>query len=327
MPYHHFTSDERDRLQQFLAQEMPLTEAAVALGKHVSTLKRELLRNQTPQGYSSGKADAKARDRRFETKPCPKKESLVVMDEVLSRIRQNHAPQQISGRLKMDFPTEPSRWVSTETIYTWLYAKIRAGEDLKHHLRHGRKTRRKRISNREKRVIIKDKVSIDQRPAEVQSKQQFGHWEGDTVEGARKLGYLGTCTERKTKFLVAFPMDSKQADSLSKETQRAFKATPVGALLTITYDNGTEFARHKEIAQKLGVTVYFAHPYHSWERGLNEHTNGLLRQYFPKGVYLTEITAKQVAKVVNEINNRPRKCLGYQTPAEAYAREIRALQI
>jgi IS30 family transposase len=327
MPYRHFTSDDRDRLQQLQAQQVPLVEAAEELGKHPSSLKRELMRNGGPLGYISGKAEAKARDRRFKTKPCPKKERCFVMDEVESRIKQNHAPEQIAGRLKLDFPQEPIRWVSTETIYTWLYAKIRAGAELKHHLRHGRKTRRKRLSGREKRVIIKDKVSIDHRPADVQSKQQCGHWEGDTVEGARKLGYLGTYTERKTKFLVCFSLKSKQADTLAKATAKAFKTTPAGMLKTITYDNGTEFARHKDVARDLGVKIYFAHPYHSWERGLNEHTNGLLRQYFPKGAFLTDFTAQQVAKAVKQINNRPRKCLDYQTPAEAYSRELCALQI
>lgn len=327
MPYTHFTSENRDRIQQMMAKQRPIVEIAQAVGKHVTSIQREITRNSGHGEYFSSKAQVKAFKRRYDTKPCPKKENLSLMNEVENRIKQNHAPQQISGRFRLDFPEEPQKWVSTETIYTWVYAKIQEGADLKKHLRQGRRTRSKRISGKEKRTIIKDKVSIDLRPAEVETKQVCGHWEGDTVEGARKLGYLGTFAERKTKFLIGFPMMLKKADALAAATIYAFKNIPKELRKTFTFDNGTEFAKHKEISAMIGVKIFFAHPYHSWERGLNEHTNGLLRQYFPKSMQLINLSKKQLATAINEINNRPRKCLNFQTPAEAFAKEICALQI
>jgi IS30 family transposase len=327
MPYHHFTSVERDKLQQMDAQGHVATVMALQLGKHTSSIHRELRRNRTPDGYISGRAQLTCNRRRLDTKTCPKKENKSLMVDVLERLKQDHAPQQISGRLVKDYPQEPKRWVSAETIYTWVYSRIQAGEDLKRHLRQGKRTRRKRLSGKEKRVVIKGRVPIDQRPTEVETKRVCGHWEGDTVEGARKSGYVCTLVERKTKLLVAFPLAMKKADALAKGAQKALGKIPEALRKSLTLDNGTEFARHQDITTGLGIEVYFARPYHSWERGLNEHTNGLLRQYFPKGIHLLNLTVKELAKAVDRINNRPRKCLDYLTPAEAFAKELCALQI
>ena len=327
MPYHHFTSVERDKLQLMDAQGHQVAVIALQLGKHTSSIHRELRRNRTPDGYISGRAQLTCSRRRFETKPCPKKQNKSLMADVLGRLKLDHSPQQIAGRLVKEYPKEPNSWVSTETIYTWVYSRIQAGEDLKKHLRQGKRTRRKRLSGKEKRVVIKGRIPIDQRPAEVETKQVCGHWEGDTVEGARKSGYVCTLVERKTKLLVAFPLVMKKADALAKGAKKALGKIPEAFRKSLTLDNGTEFARHQTITAALGIKVYFARPYHSWERGLNEHTNGLLRQYFPKGIHLLNLTAKQLAKAVNRINNRPRKCLDYQTPAEAFAKELCALQI
>jgi IS30 family transposase len=327
MPYHHFTSVERDKLQLMDAQGHDANGIALQLGKHASSIHRELRRNRVPEGYISGRAQLNCNRRRLDTKPCPKKWNESLMADVLGRLKKDHAPQQIAGRLVKEYPKEPNRWVSAETIYTWVYSRIQAGEDLKKHLRQGKRARRKRISGKEKRLTIKGRVPIDQRPAEVETKQVCGHWEGDTVEGARKSGYVCTLVERKTKLLVAFPLVMKKADALAKGAQKALGKIPEALRKSLTLDNGTEFARHHDITAGLGINVYFARPYHSWERGLNEHTNGLLRQYFPKGIHLLNLTVKQLAKAVDRINNRPRKCLDYQTPAEAFARELCALQI
>jgi len=327
MPYHHFTSVERDKLQLMDAQGHQAAIIAIQLGKHSSSIHRELRRNRTPDGYISGRAQLTCSQRRLDTKPCPKKGDESLMADVLGRLKLDHAPQQIAGRLVKEYPEEPKRWVSAETIYTWVYSRIQAGDDLKKHLRQGKRTRRKRLSGKEKRVTIKGRVPIDQRPAEVETKQVCGHWEGDTVEGARKSGYVCTCVERKTKLLVAFPLVMKKADLLAKGVTKALGKIPEVLRKTLTLDNGTEFARHQDITAALGIKVYFARPYHSWERGLNEHSNGLLRQYFPKGIHLLNLTVKQLAKAVDQINNRPRKCLDYQTPAEAFAKELCALQI
>jgi IS30 family transposase len=327
MPYSQFTSDERDRLQQLLALKTPIPEISRKLAKHRTSVARELQRNAGPDGYVSGKAQAKARIRRAEAKPTPKKGDKLLMDHVEKKLRLMHSPAQISGRLKVDFPEVPSWRVSAETIYTWAYAKILAGSDLKTYLRQGKRKRGKRLSSKDMRGVIKNRVPISERPLEVAEKLQGGHWEGDTVEGGGKRGYMATYVERKTKYLIAFPLETKHADPLARATVKAFSKVPDCMLRTITYDNGLEFARHQEIAITLRAKVYFATPYHSWERGLNEHTNGLLRQYFPKGYPLDQLTNRQLAKVVRMLNNRPRKILNFQTPAEAYARELCALQI
>jgi len=327
MPYNQFTSDERDRLQQMIAIETPVFEIAVMLNKHRTSIVREILRNSGPGGYSSGKAQKKAQERRLGSKTSPKKENRALMNYVGAKIRLKHSPVQVSGRLRLEYPDDPAWQVSSETIYTWIYAQIRAGADLKGCLRQGNKIRRKRLSGKDKRGTIRNRVSIDERPIAVGAKQQAGHWEGDTVEGAGKQGYLATYVERKTKYLIAFPLPTKQADPLARATVKAFRKVPDEMLKTITYDNGLEFARHQEISITLGSKIYFAHPYHSWERGLNEHTNGLLRQFFPKGQSLANLTNSQLAKAVRMLNNRPRKILNFQTPAEAYAKELCALQI
>jgi len=327
MPYNQFTSDERDRLQQMIAIETPVFEIAGKLNKHRTSIVREILRNRSPGGYISGKAHKIAQGRRLESKPSPKKENKELMTYVEAKIRLKHSPVQVSGRLRLEHPDDPDWQVSAETIYTWTYTRIRGGSDLKGCLRQGKKDRRKRLSGKDKRGTIRNRVSIDERPPEVDTKQQAGHWEGDTVEGAGKHGYLATYVERKTKYLIAFPLPTKEADPLARATVKAFRKVPDEMLKTITYDNGLEFARHQEISVTLGSKIYFAHPYHSWERGLNEHTNGLLRQFFPKGQSLAHLTNRQLAKAVKMLNNRPRKILNFQTPAEAYAKELCALQI
>lgn len=327
MPYLHFTADDRDKLQGLINAQYNLNEISKRLSKHVSSIRRELIRNKTPDGYTSGKAHTISIQRRLDSKPRPKKDNRTLMEEVRARIEQDHSPEQIAGRLINDYPDMPQQWVSTETIYTWIYERIKAGESLKQHLRQGKKNRRKRITGKEKRVVIKNKVMIDKRPEEVETKNICGHWEGDTVEGAKKLGYIATLVERKTKFLVAFPLVRKESELIASGITRKLKSLDPFLRKTITFDNGTEFAKHQKITKKLGTRIYFAHPYSSWERGLNEHTNGLLRQYFPKEQFLVELSPQQLAKAIHLINNRPRKCLNYRTPAEAFADEICALQI
>jgi IS30 family transposase len=160
----------------------------------------------------------------------------------------------------------------------------------------------------------------------VNRKQRFGDWEADTIEGVGKKGYVATFVERKSKFLVAYPLKNKTAESFTKGAARAFRSIPETGRKTITVDNGKEFAAHKDLARILGATVYFAHPYHSWERGLNEHTNGLIRQYLPKSRTLLDLSARELARIVWRLNNRPRKSLGYRTPREVFFKQPLALQ-
>ena len=208
--------------------------------------------------------------------------------------------------------------MSHETIYQYVYAQVHQEPELRIHLRQGQKKRRKRLSGKDKRGVIPNRTFIDERPAIVEEKSRIGDWEGDTVEGGNKKGYIATFVERKSKFLVGYTLDHKTSQGLVKKAKRAFSKIPMGYLETLTVDNGKEFANHEGLAKTTKTTMYFAHPYHSWERGLNEHTNGLLRQYFPKGMQLDNLSPQELAKVIRKINNRPRKSLGYRTPWEVF---------
>jgi IS30 family transposase len=239
---------------------------------------------------------------------------------------QDYSPEQISGALALQYPGDKSLQVSYETIYKHLYSRKHDLLELKMHFRHGHRIRRKRLSGKDKRGIIKDRKFIDDRPVIVETKIRCGDWEGDTIEGAGKKGYVATFVDRKTKYLVAFPLKYKQAELLVDGARKAFANLPTMQKLTLTVDNGKEFSRHVDLGKAIGMDVYFAHPYHSWERGLSEHTNGLLRQYLPKNRSLETLTEKELANIVDRINNRPRKSLGYRTPFEMFFRKSFALQ-
>ncbi len=326
MPYHHFTAEERDELQVLLGFGAEVWFAARITGKHLSSVYRELSRNANSGFYLSYHADNTARTRRREASRRPKRGDARLLAEVERRIRLDHSPEQIAGRLKREHPKDPSWHVSHETIYQHVYAQSRKGSDLGNHLRQGHKKRRKRLSGKDRRGLIPNRTFIDQRPSVVDKKTRVGDWEGDTIEGGGKKGYIGTFVDRKTKYLVAFPLMRKTADSLVAKAGKAFARFPRRVRKTITVDNGKEFARHKELAVITGARVYFAHPYHSWERGLNEHTNGLLRQYLPKKLPLDSLDPRCLAKNVAKINNRPRKSLGYRTPREVFLKYLFALR-
>jgi IS30 family transposase len=318
MPYQHFTSDERDMLQVMTDRGAGIPEITRVFGKHISSIYRELSRNTSSGFYISHRADNAASKRRRDTRPRPKRGNAALMKEVESRIRQDHSPEQIAGRLKLENPGKPEMHVAYETIYQHVYARILDGEDLGQHLRQGHKKRRRRLCSKDRRGIISNRRFIDKRPAVVEKKARIGDWEGDTIEGGGKKGYVGTFVERKTKFLVAYPLKHKSTSKLVLGAFHAFAKIPKSHKKTLTVDNGKEFAAHADLGAVMGVKVFFAHPYHSWERGLNEHTNGLLRQYLPKKQPLDDLNHNRLASIINMINNRPRKVLGYRTPREVF---------
>lgn len=327
MPYRHFTSDERDALQVFIDKELTIDCIARILKKHISSLYREIARNSREGVYLSRYAETVAKNRRVYSKPRPKRGNIALMQDVEARIREDHSPEQIAGRLKLEHPGSPALHVSHETIYQHLYSKIHDGsEDLRSHLRQGRNKRHKRISKRGKRGVIPNRHFIDERPGIVEEKIRIGDWEGDTVEGGKKKGYVGTFVDRTTKYLIAFPLKNKTASEFRRNAYKAFCAIPKEYRKTITLDNGKEFSEHEILAKAIDTLIFFAHPYHSWERGLNEHTNGLLRQYLPKNMRLDYLTKKQLAIFVAKINNRPRKSLGFRTPRELFLHVPFALQ-
>jgi IS30 family transposase len=228
-------------------------------------------------------------------------------------IKDGFSPEQISGRMSLI----QLRPLSHETIYQYIYHNKRSGGNLYKYLRHKNKKYTKRSASYRNRGQIKNRISIDFRPAIVEDKSRVGDWEVDTIIGKNHHQAIVTLVDRNSKFTLMKKVEAKQARVVTDAIIHLLK--PIQAhVLTITSDNGKEFSYHEEIANALNTEFYFANPYQSWQRGLNEHTNGLIREYFPKKMHFNEITDEQIVEVQNKLNRRPRKVLGYQTPAEVF---------
>jgi len=329
MSYAHFTLEDREMLQYLKETSLNNQEIALSIAKSPSSIGRELTRNKWGKGYIAGRADAFSQTRRTENKPRPKRDNIELMKLVEEKILKfDWSPEQISGRFKVDYPENPWYQISYNTIYSHLLSLTKTRRKLfQQHLRQGKRTHRKRRGKPELRGAIPDRIAIDLRPQIVDQKTEVGHWEGDTIEGAGKKGYVGTFVERMSQFLIAFPMANKQSKLMASKASSAFVRLPSELRLTCTVDNGKEFTAHKDITAKTSLKIYFAHPYSSFERGLNENTNGLLRQYLPKKKPLTGLSHRKLDRIVELLNNRPRKTLGYRTPAEVFATLRVALQI
>lgn len=297
--------------------EKSKSEIARRLNVDRSTIKREIDRNKDLRSgkynpeLAQRKRDGRMRGRNHYTKMTDAMKGLVD-----KHLESDLSPEQISSRLKK----EGVDIVSHETIYKYVYDDKRLkdkGKGLYKHLRHQGRKYAKRGNEYRRRGQIVGRVDIDQRPDVVAEKARFGDLEGDTIIGKNHKGAIATFNDRKTGLLWMKKLSGKEADPLAAAAVELL--SEVKPLLhTMTLDNGKEFAKHMLIAKELEIDIYFAHPYHSWERGANENTNGLIRQYFPKGTNFEEITEEQVAKVQNILNNRPRKRLGYKTPLEAF---------
>jgi len=311
--YRQLTEGERNQFYALRKAKMPMTEIAKQLGRSRTTLYHELNRNKGGRGYRPRQAQQFTEQRRAE-KVQPLKMAPEVIAYIDAKLQRQWAPEQIAGRMKTD-PDGPGLGVSHETIYRYVKEDKRAGGRLYTHLRHGLKKRRKRRDNKDLRGKIRNRVDIDQRPAVVETRERLGDWEADLVCGIGASGYLVTLVERVSRRVLIGFTRTKMACEVTHEILRLLKNEVVE---TITFDNGKEFAGHERIAAELGCQCYFAKPYHSWERGLNENTNGLIRQYFPKKMSFAKITADQIALVQHRLNTRPRKCLGFKTPDRVY---------
>jgi transposase, IS30 family len=316
MSYQQLNLDERFELYR-LQQSGALSIRAIArqMGRSHSTLSRELRRHQTAeQSYRPDKAQLCAQIRRQQAKIAFKHICEQSVGSIKQRLGLYHSPEQIAGALKR-LGQAP---VSHETIYQMIYQDHAQMGAYKKYLRQARPKRRKRSGKHSKRGVIPNRVGIEQRPAVAAQKREVGHWEGDTVIGAAHSGAIATYVDKASKYLVARVMPNRTAEVLNEFTIRAFKVIGIERRKTMTFDNGKEFSGHEELAKVLKVSCYFANPYHSWERGLNEHTNGLLRQFFPKGTDFKEVKQKDVDEAVKLINHRPRKALDYRTPHEVF---------
>jgi len=308
MSYQHFTLIEREKLFALKSQKLSNRKIALELRKHPTSIGRELKRNKLPEGYTPCLAHEMAEIRRSEAQSQHKQWSAKCLEEIKLRLQNCEDPDQISNRMKKEGKEAPSH----ETIYKMIYENRHGMAVYACRLRRKHKKRKKRDLKKQRRSPIPNRVGIEQRP-EIAEK---GHWEGDTVIGVNHKGAIATFAEKKSKFLIAQLMQDKTAQSLNQATIESFKG--VKYLQTFTFDNGGEFAKHEDLTKELKVNCYFANPYHSWERGLNEHTNRLLRQYFPKKTDFTKLTNDEVQLAVMAINNRPRKSLNYLTANEVY---------
>lgn len=311
MSHVHLTQEERYTIYALKKVGKNQTEISREIGKHKSTISRELKRNAGQRGYRPSQAHETACIRRKEA-VNPRKMTPEFMFIMTGLLEEKWSPEQIAGWLKKNH----SMSISHETIYKFVLEDKRHEGNLYQHLR-WQKKRRKRYGTKchDRRGQIPNKVSIDNRPAVVEEKTRRGDWEGDLVIGKNHKQAIVTLVDRKTKYLKMLKIKSKNA----KETKSAICKILKGLKVkTITFDNGKEFSQHEAMKKKLKADIFFAHPYSSYQRGLNENTNGLIRQFFPKKSDFTKITDLDIAKAEKALNDRPRKGLNYRTPWEAY---------
>ena len=310
MGYTQLTQEERYQISVLLKAEHDQTEIAMILGRHKSTISREIRRNTGLRGYRPVQAQ-RLTDKRRKSKLRSR-----ISDDTWLAVEQlldlDWSPEQISLWLKSFCAIS----ISQEWNYQYVLQDKAAGGDLHRHLR-CQKQRRKRYGSYNRRGQLIDRVSIDERPAIVDRRSRIGDWELDTIIGKNHQQAIVSLTERKSRFTLIKKVERKTAQCVSDAIIELLSPF-VDHVHTLTSDNGKEFADHKNIADKLNADFYFAHPYASWERGLNENTNGLIRQYFPKGSDFTTITQKEINQTMDKLNNRPRKCLGMKTPNQVF---------
>jgi transposase, IS30 family len=314
---------EREEIACLRAAGHGPREIGRRIGRPASTISRELARNTTSprRGYRAGPAQARAETQARRPKQRKLAVRLPLRAQVQARLEENHSPQQIAARLREDFPDDLEMRVSHETIYRALYVQGRGGlrRELTTHLRTGRSLRQPRRVEGERRGRIPGMVMISERPAEVEDRAVPGHWEGDLILGSTVSGSaIGTLVERSTRFVMLLHLPhSHGALAVQEAMVTAMADLPETLRRTLTWDQGSEMANHARIAAATGLDIYFCDPHSPWQRGTNENTNGLLRQYFPKGTDLSVHGPGILENVASELNRRPRKTLAWATPAEA----------
>jgi IS30 family transposase len=322
--FKQLTPQERDRIYQLFQDGKNQAEIAKALGRNKGTISRELRRNwhQIFDEYLPDTAQRKA-DRR---KALGRKRHYLdrfprLKTHVLVMIKAGWTPDLIAGELQR----RGARYLAKESIYQFIYSLAGRKLNLRQYLPRAHRIRRKRNGRKHRKVLIPDRVDITRRPKLVAARSQFGHWEGDSVSYSGHSQHLATQVERKSRFLIVLRPQSNTARERASLINRRFSLLPAQARRSITFDNGLEFAEHRRVTAALGTKVYFAQPYASWQRGSNEHVNGILRRYLPRTADLDLLTDKELTKVVNQINDRPRKILGYRTPKDVFNQELSKL--
>jgi len=317
MKYRQLTLEKRYQISALIKAGLNQKEIALEIGVHPSTISREFRRNNNKvRGYSAEIAQVitakkhKEKSKRFSlTKPIEK--------YIRAKLKQDWSPEQISGRMKLDTGVS----VVHETIYRYIYANKKNGGKLYKYLRHRNKKYHHRSNEYRSRGTIIDRVMIGKRPKIVEKKNRIGDLEIDTVVGKNHKGFLVTVVDRKSKFVLIKKVLTKEAQIVTDALIEMIQPIK-GITHTITSDNGKEFAYHKQVSAALDTDFYFANPYHSWERGLNEHTNGLIRQYLPKKSEFLHVSKEEIIMIQDRLNHRPRKVLNYKTPYEVFFSEM-----
>jgi IS30 family transposase len=310
---------EREEIAVGVAAGEPVRVIAVRLGRAPSTVSREIRRNGTRRGYRAVAAQAQAEFRARRPKTARLAGNARLRGWVQDRLRERWSPEQVSVMLAREFPGEPEMRVSHETIYQAIYVQGRGAlrRELAACLRTGRALRRPRRKADQRRGRIKDMVMISARPAEAEDRAVPGHWEGDLIIGTGSSA-IGTLVERSTRFVLLLHLPAgHDAAAVAAAMTGAMAALPVQLRRSLTWDQGKEMAGHAQISLAAGLDIYFCDPHSPWQRGSNENTNGLLRQYFPKGTSLKVHSREHLEEVAAELNARPRKTLGWKTPAQA----------
>ena len=323
--YKRLANKERESISRGLAQKRSIREIAREISRSPSTVTREIKRNSGKTGYRAFSASQRARTAAASRK---KGKSKIAKQEplrryVLEKLKEEWSPKEISERIKIEYPWDIAMQISHEAIYQYIYILPRGElkQTLIKALRQEHKYRRTQKVGipEENRGKIANMLSIEERPAEIADRTVPGHWEGDLILGKYKRSALGTLVERTTRYTILVPLgNQKDALSVREAYAEAFKTVPDEMRKTLTYDQGKEMSRHEQFTIDTGIQVFFAHPGSPWERGTNENTNGLIRQYFPKGTDFTQVSEDEIKKVQRKLNDRPRKVLNYYKPNEVF---------
>lgn len=328
--YHHLSTTDRVTLMLMMRQGASLRAVARELKRSPSTLSRELRRHTIDgQPYDAEAAALSSRSARLACRPKHKlAEGTDLHNIVLDMLRNRWSPQQISGTLKAMYPDQTDYQVSHETVYKAIYAQPHGElrKELIACLRQGKNKRRPRAGGVDRRQQIPDLVSIHLRPPEVDERLLPGHWEGDLIKGAFNRSAVGTLVERVSGLVFLAKMDGATATAAVQGFSAALNRVPLEMRQTFTYDQGRELVRHAEITQKTGTAIYFADPHSPWQRAINENTNGLLRQYMPKGTDLSVFSQDELDAIAFQLNTRPRKRLGFKPPLEVFMDLIKRTQ-
>lgn len=332
--YTHFSLEERENIYILLNNWKNQKKISKELWRSESSISREIKRNSSvllksknnsrekekeDYHYLPDRAQDKYMKRRQQAWWRPPLKNPGVYNYVVSKLLENWSPDIIVGTMLNEYLDDENMRISPETIYSFIYTKKWEELKLKYHLIRAHKRRKKKTWRSVRRVNIPERVDISVRPKQVEKRKEFGHWEWDSILSVRPtMSAIRTEVERRSRFILAKKITRKTAEYTKKATLQLYKPLPIGSVKSITWDNGSEHTQHKVIAEELKIIVYFAHPYHSWERWTNEHANGMIRRFFPKWTNFDLVTNEQLQIVIDKINNRPRKILKYKTPKQIF---------